>query len=139
MMSMVGVKTAFLPLPPIEYANLLRKRIERHQVSCYLINTGWTGGPYGVGERININDTRVMVRAAIGGLFDNVEMVTDPHFGLHSPVHCPGVPDALLIPRVTWADKEAFDRQAAELAARFKENFAQFNITEAAVRNAGPR
>ncbi|HET8853260.1 MAG TPA: phosphoenolpyruvate carboxykinase (ATP), partial [Ktedonobacteraceae bacterium] len=130
---------AFLPLRPGEYANLLRERIEKHNVRCYLINTGWTGGPYGIGERININYTRAMVRAAISGVLDNVEMVTDPIFGLRSPTYCPDVPSSLLIPRNTWADKEAYDRQSAELAARFKKNFQQFTLPSEEVRNAGPR
>jgi phosphoenolpyruvate carboxykinase (ATP) len=130
---------AFLPLRPGEYANLLRERIEEHDVSCYLVNTGWTGGPYGVGERININYTRAMVRAAIEGALDEVEYVTDPTFGLQSPVSCPGVPDSLLVPRNTWEDKEAYDRQAADLAARFKKNFQQFELPSDEVRNAGPK
>jgi phosphoenolpyruvate carboxykinase (ATP) len=130
---------AFLPLQPGEYANLLRERIEKYKVRCYLINTGWTGGPFGIGQRININDTRAMVRAAISGALDNVEMVTDPTFGLHSPTSCPGLPRELLIPRNTWSDKEAYDRQAADLAARFKKNFTQFTLPSEEVRNAGPR
>ena len=117
---------AFLPLRPGEYANLLRSRIEKHDVSCYLVNTGWTGGPYGVGTRININYTRAMVRAAIAGQLDTVETFTDPIFGLHIPTSCPDVPADLLIPRNTWQDKDAYDRQAAELAANFKKNFAQY-------------
>lgn len=130
---------AFLPLPPGEYADLLRERIEKHNVRCYLLNTGWTGGQYGVGERININYTRAMVRAAISGDLDNVEMVTDPIFGLHSPTSCPGVSAEVLIPRNTWADKEAYDRQAQDLAARFKKNFQQFSLPNDEVRKAGPR
>jgi phosphoenolpyruvate carboxykinase (ATP) len=129
----------FLPLQPSEYANLLRERIEEYNVRCYLINTGWTGGPYGIGKRININYTRAMVRAAISGALDDVEMYTDPVFGLHSPTSCPDVPGEVLIPRNTWADKEAFDRQAADLAARFKKNFTQFTLVSDNVRNAGPR
>ena len=130
----------FLPLPPIEYANLLRERIEKHAVSCYLINTGWTGGAYGVGERININYTRAMVQAALSGVLQDVETVTDPIFGLHSPTACPDVPSELLQPRKTWADKDAYDRQAVELAARFKQNFAQFELSSSdSVRQAGPQ
>jgi phosphoenolpyruvate carboxykinase (ATP) len=129
----------FLPLQPGEYANLLRERIEEYDVRCYLINTGWTGGPYGIGKRININYTRAMVRAAISGALDDLEMYTDPVFGLHSPTSCPDVPGEVLIPRNTWADKEAFDRQAADLAARFKKNFTQFTLVGDDVRNAGPR
>ncbi len=130
---------AFLPLRPGEYANLLRERIEKHNVRCYLINTGWTGGPYGVGSRININYTRSMVRAAIGGILDTVETVTDPIFGFSIPATCPDVPSEVLIPRNTWQDKEAYDRQAADLATRFKKNFQQFTLPSDEVRNAGPR
>jgi len=130
---------AFLPLRPSEYANLLRERIERHNVRCYLVNTGWTGGPYGVGNRININYTRSMVRAAIDGTIDTTDFTIDATFGLHVPTSCPDVPSEVLIPRETWADKEAYDRQAADLAGRFKKNFAQFDLPTDEVRNAGPR
>ncbi|HLH61045.1 MAG TPA: phosphoenolpyruvate carboxykinase (ATP) [Ktedonobacteraceae bacterium] len=130
---------AFLPLRPGEYANLLRERIEQHNVRCYLINTGWTGGPYGVGERININYTRAMVRAAISGEVDKAEMETDPVFGLSFPTACPGVPGEVLNPRNTWADKEAYEAQVRNLAQRFKKNFAQFTLPSDEVRNAGPR
>jgi phosphoenolpyruvate carboxykinase (ATP) len=130
---------AFLPLQPSEYANLLRERIEKYKVRCYLINTGWTGGPYGIGERININYTRAMVRAAISGSLKSVEKVEDPIFGLRSPTSCPDVPSELLIPRNTWKDKEAYDLQAADLAARFKKNFQQFTLPNDEVLKAGPR
>lgn len=130
---------AFLPLRPGEYANLLRERIEKYNVRCYLINTGWTGGPYGLGERININYTRAMVKAAISGEIDNVEMVTDSVFGLRIPTSCPDVPSELLSSRETWADKEGYDRQAAHLADLFKQNFTQFTLPSEEVRNAGPR
>ncbi|HLZ56791.1 MAG TPA: phosphoenolpyruvate carboxykinase (ATP) [Ktedonosporobacter sp.] len=130
---------AFLPLEPGEYANLLRERIEKHNVQCYLINTGWTGGPYGVGERININYTRAMVKAAISGELDHVETEADPIFGLQIPLNCPDVPRALLVPRNTWEDKEAYDRQARDLAERFKKNFVQFDLPSDEVRNAGPK
>src|SRR5579859_2537639 len=130
---------AFLPLQPAEYANLLRERIEKHNVRCYLINTGWTGGPYGVGERININYTRAMVSAAISGALEHVETVTDPTFRLRVPTSCPDVPDSLLIPRNTWADKQAYDRHVADLAERFKKNFQQFTLPSDEVRSAGPR
>jgi phosphoenolpyruvate carboxykinase (ATP) len=130
---------AFLPLRPGEYANLLRERIEKHNVRCYLINTGWTGGPYGVGERININYTRAMVRAAISGELDEVETMTDPVFGLHFPTSCPDVPGELLNPRNTWADKESYDEYARNLAQRFKKNFEQFTLPSDEVKNAGPR
>jgi phosphoenolpyruvate carboxykinase (ATP) len=130
---------AFLPLQPGEYANLLRERIERHNVRCYLINTGWTGGAYGDGERINIAYTRAMVSAAIGGEFEQVPTETDPIFGLHIPTSCPGVPAEILNPRNTWSDPEAYDKQAHNLAERFKKNFSQFSLPTDEVRLAGPR
>ncbi|HZR41712.1 MAG TPA: phosphoenolpyruvate carboxykinase (ATP) [Ktedonobacteraceae bacterium] len=129
----------FLPLRPGNYADLLRERIEKHNVRCYLINTGWTGGPYGVGERVNINYTRAMVRAAISGEIDKVPTVSDPVFGLQIPIACPDVPGPLLIPRDTWADKDAYDRQATMLAGLFKKNFMQFTLPSDEVRKAGPR
>ncbi len=131
--------SVFLPLRPGEYANLLRERIETYNVRCYLVNTGWTAGPYGVGNRISINYTRAMVRAAIDGTIDKAEFTTDPIFGLHTPISCPNVPSEILIPRTTWADKEAYDRQAIDLANRFKKNFTQFELPTDEVRMAGPR
>jgi phosphoenolpyruvate carboxykinase (ATP) len=130
---------AFLPLRPGEYANLLRERIEKYDVRCYLINTGWTGGPYGQGQRININYTRAMVKAAISGEIEKAPMVSDPVFGLLSPTFCPDVPSSVLAPRDTWADKEAYDRQATMLAELFKKNFTQFTLVTDSVRTAGPR
>ncbi len=130
---------AFLPRRPGEYANLLRERIEKHNVRCYLVNTGWSGGPYGVGARINIRYTRSMVRAVISGEIEHAEMVTDPIFGLRTPLSCPDVPSTILQPRNTWADKDAYDRQASALAESFKENFKQFMIVGDDVRAAGPR
>ncbi len=130
---------AFLPRRPREYANLLRDRIEGHNVRCYLINTGWTGGPYGTGERISIRHTRAMVQAAISGKLEAIETVEDPIFGLHIPKSCPDVPETVLIPRNTWTDSAAYDKQARELAARFKKNFEQFDMVGEEVSKAGPR
>jgi len=130
---------AFLPRRPGEYASLLRERIDRHNVRCYLLNTGWTGGPYGVGSRMKIGYTRAMVRSAISGEIEKADTVVDPVFGLHVPTFCPDVPASVLIPRETWVDKAAYDRQAAELAARFKKNFEQFSNVGADVIQAGPR
>ena len=113
---------AFLPLRPDEYAKLLQERIKKHNVRCYLINTGWTGGPYGVGKRININYTRAMVRAAISGEIEKAETAIDPIFGLHIPTVCPDVPGNVLWPRNTWSDPDAYDRQAIKLAELFTEN-----------------
>ena len=105
-----------------------------------MVNTGWTGGPYGVGERMNIKLTRNMVRAALNGELDAVETVTDPIFGVEVPVHVPGVPDDVLRPRATWADPHAYDAQARRLAGMFVENFKRFeDSVSAEVVAAGPR
>ncbi len=129
----------FMALHPRVYADLLGKRIRKHNVKVWLINTGWTGGPYGVGRRIEIRYTRAMVRAALAGALDDVPMVQDPIFGLQVPSTCPGIPDEVLRVRDTWSDPEAYDRQARELARMFHENFAQFasEVSEE-IRNAGP-
>jgi phosphoenolpyruvate carboxykinase (ATP) len=105
----------------------------------WLVNTGWTGGPYGTGERMNIAHTRNMVRAAIGGDLDGIATIEDPVFRVAVPVAVPGVPDAVLVPRSTWADPAAYDAAARKLATMFHENFARFadGVSEA-VRGAGP-
>ena len=130
----------FLPLPPHVYGEMLAERIARHGTRCYLVNTGWTGGPFGVGQRMNLAQTRAMVNAAIRGDLEGVEYQIDPIFGLRVPKHCPGVPDGVLQPRETWADGEAYDRRARALAAKFAANFAEYaeDVSEA-VRAAGPR
>jgi phosphoenolpyruvate carboxykinase (ATP) len=130
----------FLPLPPSVYARMLGERIERHRVRCWMVNTGWTGGPYGTGQRIKLAHTRAMVRAALDGSLDGVATRPDPVFGVAVPTSVPGVPADLLDPKGTWADPSAYDRQAARLAQMFGEAFAQFaeQVTEE-VRNAGPR
>lgn len=116
----------FLPLHPKVYANLLADKVEQHNVNVWLVNTGWTGGPFGVGERIHLPYTRAMVTAAMNGDLEDVGMREDLIFGLHVPESCPGVPDQALNPRETWEDKSKFDVQAHALAARFRKNFAQF-------------
>ena len=108
-------------LPAIVYAELLADHIRRDSPQVYLVNTGWTGGAYGVGHRIPIEYTRAMLRAAFSGALDGVQYRQDGHFGLRVPVDCPGVPQELLDPRATWADASAFDRKAAELASMFEE------------------
>jgi phosphoenolpyruvate carboxykinase (ATP) len=119
---------------------MLAERLERYGVRAWLVNTGWTGGPYGTGERMDINHTRSMVRAALDGRLDDVPTVTDPVFGVEVPTSCPDVPAAFLQPRSTWADGAAYDRQAAALARMFVENFATYadGVPES-VREAGPR
>lgn len=130
----------FIPLPPRIYGEMLAERVERHGARCYLVNTGWTGGPYGTGQRMNLAHTRAMVNAAIRGNLDNVPHVTDAIFGLQVPTSCPGVPAEVLQPRNTWADGDAYDRRARALAAKFARNFAKYadGVSEE-VRQAGPR
>ena len=128
----------FLPLPPRVYAEMLGKRLKEHKAACWLVNTGWSGGKFGVGERMSIMISRALVRAALSGQLDKVNFVTEPAFGLHIPEHCPDVPAQVLNPRNAWADKQDYDRTAAELAARFEANFHQFEAP-AAVRAAGPK
>lgn len=129
----------FMALPATVYSRLLREKIERHHVNCWLINTGWTGGPYGVGQRMSLPYTRAIVRAALGGRLNQVPYEIDPIFGLHVPQACPDVPPEVLNPRNTWRDREAYDRKARELAMRFHENFEKFaDAVPAGVKAAGP-
>jgi phosphoenolpyruvate carboxykinase (ATP) len=129
----------FMPRHPGEYARMLTERLESQDAAVWLVNTGWTGGPYGTGERMNIVHTRSMVRAALDGRLDSVGTRLDPVFGFEVPLTCPDVPPKFLDPRATWADKHAYDRQAARLATMFAANFAAFaDGTSDAVRAAGP-
>ena len=129
----------FLPLPPAIYAKQLGEKLNQHQVDCWLVNTGWTGGPYGEGERMKIGHTRTMIHAALSGQLAPVPAEPDPIFGLAVPVACPDVPSELLIPRHTWRDREAYDRTAKKLAGMFRQNFEKFagEVAEE-VRAAGP-
>lgn len=130
----------FMVLHPYRYAELLAKRIAQHSVTCWLVNTGWSGGPYGVGERIPIPYTRALLRAALDGALNESEFEEDPVFGIQVPRSCAGVPSAILRPRNSWSDKQAYDRKARELAQAFHDNFRQFeDHTPAEVRRAGPR
>jgi phosphoenolpyruvate carboxykinase (ATP) len=129
----------FLPLAPQIYARMLGAKMARHGTRVFLLNTGWSGGPYGVGERIKLSATRAMVRAALMGALDEVETYTDPVFGLHVPLHIPGVPDALMHPRKTWRNPNAYDAKARELASRFAENFKQLGDLDDLTREGGPR
>jgi phosphoenolpyruvate carboxykinase (ATP) len=130
----------FLPQPPAVYARLLGELIERHGVSAWLVNTGWTGGPYGVGHRMPIAATRAVVRAALSGDLDEAPTRTDPAFGLEVPLEVPEVDPALLDPRSTWDDPEAYDRAAADLAAKFTANAETYadGVTDE-ILAAGPR
>lgn len=116
----------FLPLPATRYAEMLGKKIAEHNVQVFLVNTGWTGGEYGVGSRMKLQYTRAMVQAAVEGELANVETMKDPIFGLEIPAHVPGVPDEVLHPQNTWADKQAYEQKAKELAEKFRENFKKF-------------
>jgi phosphoenolpyruvate carboxykinase (ATP) len=130
----------FLPLPPTTYATMLSERMREHGTRCYLINTGWTGGPYGVGSRIDIAETRAMVRAAITGELEDTETWEHPVFGLHVPKEVSGVPAEVLDPRGTWDDKEAYDERAKELAGLFAENFKKFeDKVDEEVLKTGPQ
>ena len=129
----------FLPLHPQRYAKMLGERIDRHNVTVWFINTGWTGGPYGVGERMAIHHTRAIVNAALGGKLHGVSTTTHPVFGLEVPVQCPGIPAEVLDPRNTWSDKVAYDQQARKLARLFENNFTKYSDDVSdAVRVAGP-
>ena len=130
----------FLVFHPSRYANMLGELLQKHDAHCWLVNTGWTGGPYGVGERMKLGYTRAMVRAALAGELTGVPTVTDPLFGLSVPKSIRDVPAALLTPRSTWADGAAYDAQAKTLAQMFAKNFEQFaDGVDASVRSAGPR
>jgi phosphoenolpyruvate carboxykinase (ATP) len=119
---------AFLPLHPTVYADLLAEKLETHGTQVYMINTGWTGGAYGVGERISLTHTRACVRAALNGEFDDNEasFTKEPVFGFQVPTSLPGVPDSLLDARGSWDDPTAYDDQARKLAALFRANYKQF-------------
>jgi phosphoenolpyruvate carboxykinase (ATP) len=130
----------FMVHPPIVYAGLLGKKIDEHQVDVWLVNTGWSGGPYGVGKRMDIAHTRAMIHAALDGSLRDIATETDPHFKLAVPVSCPGVPDEILNPRNTWQDQEEYDRQAEKVAAMFAKNFLRFaDQVPDTVANAGPQ
>ncbi len=130
----------FMVHHPNVYANLLGKKIDDHGSRIWLVNTGWTGGPYGVGKRMHLPYTRAMINAALAGLLATVETITDPIFGLQIPVSVPIVPDEVLNPRNTWADKNAYDAQAKMLAGKFIENFKKFaDGTSETIKNAGPK
>jgi len=129
----------FMPRHPSEYGNLLRDLIAEHQVDCWLVSTGWTGGAYGTGKRMPIRVTRTLLASALDGSLRNVEFRTDPNFGFEVPVAVPGVEDAILDPRETWADKAAYDAQARRLSEMFRKNFQKFEAhVDADVLKAAP-
>ncbi|AWK47274.1 phosphoenolpyruvate carboxykinase (ATP) [Bacillus velezensis] len=128
----------FLPLPAHVYAEMLGHKIDEHGVQVFLVNTGWTGGGYGVGERMKLSYTRAMVKAAIEGRLNQTDMTADSIFGLRSPVHVPGVPDEVLQPENTWSDKQAYNEKALFLANEFKENFKKFSHADSIAKAGGP-
>ena len=131
---------AFMVWHPAKYAELLAMRIAKHGSHAWLINTGWTGGPYGTGSRMSLKYTRAIIDAMHEGGLDNVETEEDPIFGLQIPTSCPGVPSEILNPRNTWTDKDAFDEKAKHLAGLFRENFTKFEEgASEAIKGAAPR
>jgi phosphoenolpyruvate carboxykinase (ATP) len=130
----------FLPQPPGVYARMLGEKLDRHGASVWLVNTGWTGGPFGVGHRMPITATRGLLHAALSGALDDVAYRVDPTFGFEVPVSVPGVEAALLDPRSTWADPAAYDAKARELAEMFRANFEKRFAADVdpAIASAGP-
>ena len=130
----------FMVHHPAKYAELLRNKIERYDAKCWLVNTGWVGGPYGVGKRISIRHTRNLLNAALNGKLDNVKYQKDPVFGFEVPMECPDVPSDVLDPASSWSDKKEYDRRYKDLAMRFKQNFGKFeDQTPKEVLEAGPK
>lgn len=137
----------FMVHHPLYYANLLRQKILRYGVKCWLINTGWVGGPYGVGKRISIHYTRTILNAALDGQLDNVEYTTDPIFGFQAPRSCPNIPDSVLDPAASWSSREAYMKRYRSLASRFVDNFKKFSnaprtvggISLEDIEGAGPK
>jgi phosphoenolpyruvate carboxykinase (ATP) len=134
-----GFGQPFLPRPAMVYADMLREKITRHGSTCYFINTGWCGGAFGVGRRIDLPATRAMVTAALSGQLREAPVEADPVFGLLVPKAVPGVDPGLLVPRKLWRDGAAYDAKARELAQLFVKNFEKFGAAAAEVRSAGPR
>src|SRR5215212_2275110 len=130
----------FMVLHPGVYADLLGRKIQEHKADCWLVNTGWSGGPYGEGQRMKIKFTRAMIRAILNGSLAQVETRPDPVFGVHVPVSCPDVPSEVLSPRGTWKEPEAYDQKAQDLARRFNENFTKYEAgVSEEVRAAAPK
>jgi phosphoenolpyruvate carboxykinase (ATP) len=130
----------FLPLHPTAYAKMLGEKIVKDKVNIWLINTGWTGGAYGIGNRISLKYTRATINAALEGKLNAVEFEKDPVFGLQIPKSCPDVPSEILFPRNTWSDKAAYDAKAKELAAKFVKNFEKFaDFASDDIKSAAPK
>ena len=130
----------FMPLDPSVYATMLGEKIEKYGTKVYLVNTGWSGGPYGVGSRMKLSYTRAMITAALNGSFDSVEYKHDDVFNLDVPQSCPGIPAEIMNPRDTWADKAAYDESAKKLAKMFADNFAKkYPNMPKEIAEAGPK
>jgi len=129
----------FMPRPSVVYAKMLSERIEKHDTDVYLVNTGWIGGPYGVGHRIDLPYTRAMVTAALSGELRNVDFVKEEYFNLMIPTSCPGVDDKILNPINTWANSDDYKKSAKELAKKFNENIKKFEGVDDTILDAGPK
>jgi phosphoenolpyruvate carboxykinase (ATP) len=129
----------FLVWHPTKYADMLGKLIDKHGSDVWLVNTGWSGGPYGVGSRMKLPYTRAMIRAVLSGELRNVKTEVDPIFGLTIPTECRDVPNEVLNPRRTWPDAAKYDEQAHKLAEMFRKNFEKFGTVDSSIRDAGPR
>ena len=127
-----------MPRPAAVYAKMLAERTKEHNADVWLLNTGWSGGPYGVGERFSLPYTRAMVSAILGGSLKDVLTKEHPVLGLHMPTTIPNVPDEVLDPRQTWADKDAYDAKCKELAQKFRENDAKYDLPDD-IRSGGPK
>jgi phosphoenolpyruvate carboxykinase (ATP) len=130
----------FMPRHPAVYAKLLAEKLKKNNATCWLLNTGWAGGPYGVGERMAIKHTRAMLNAALDGELNGVTFKQHPVFGFEYATECPGVPEGVMDPREAWEDKAAYDEKAHHLGELFRKNFEQFaSETSDEVKNAGPK
>ena len=130
----------FMVHHPDYYADLLRNKIDRYGVTCWLLNTGWVGGPYGIGKRISIKYTRAMLKSALSGALNEVSYTRDPIFGFEVPNHCPGVPDEVLNPSLAWPSQKEYKTRYHDLAARFIDNFRKFeDQTGSDITASGPK
>jgi phosphoenolpyruvate carboxykinase (ATP) len=129
----------FMPRPAAVYAKLLGEKINKHNTTVYLINTGWSGGPYGIGARIKIKYSRAMITAALTGELDKVEYRHDELFNLDIPTSVEGVPEEILDPKNTWNDKDSYEKSAKSLSKMFVENFEKFSDVSPEIKNAGPK
>jgi len=133
-----GFGAPFLPRPPAAYASLLGEKLRKHQAACWLVNTGWVSGPFGVGSRMKLAYTRAMLNAVLAGEMKNVPVTAHPVFKVLVPQSCPGVPSTFLDARGMWADKQAYDKAARDLAGRFTRNFEKFTDVNREILESAP-